>query len=135
MRALLLCCFAAILLCGCFGFKPFQPPPSGNERWRKSGATEPDVTAALLECGYLEPRGRVPGLNVSMSVNDDILGRLCMEKSGFVSDPEDSAEGYCKILRNEPVACQPGTPAPSRDVNKRLSSQFCKRFPCADVCS
>ncbi|GAB2590512.1 hypothetical protein ISP15_17655 [Dyella jejuensis] len=124
----------AIFLNGCLGYKPFQPPPSGSEIWKKEGASEAMVTLALLECGSREPRGRVPGLQETETVNDDVLTRLCMEKSGFTSDSQYSAANFCQMLGNKPTACNPGIVPPTRDVSRRLNSQFCKAFPDADVC-
>ena len=123
-----------VILGGCLGYKPFQPPPPPSESWTKAGTSEADVAAALLECGFPQPRGRVPGRQQEMSLDEDALALLCMERSGFVARYGNSYSSFCRNFKGV-SACQAGTPAPLRDVNKRLSSQFCKRFPHADVCN
>ena len=121
------------MLVGCFGFKPFQPPPDPDKRWRKNGATNTEIVAALLECGMPSPRGPNHKIRVTMTAGDIALYKLCMEHAGFTPDYDDSWEGYCKNFK-EVDSCKPGTLPPTRDINKRLNSQFCKEFPHADVC-
>lgn len=70
----------------------------------------------------------------TMTQNESVLMRLCMEANGFTSNFEDSSKGFCKGWHSPPPACQPGTPAPARDVNMRLSSAFCHAYPKARVC-
>jgi hypothetical protein len=123
-----------VILSGCLGYKPFQPPPNPSESWSKPGVSEAGVTAALLECGFTQPRGRVPGLLEPMSLDDDALGLLCMERSGFVTTQDNSYANFCRNFKGV-ATCKPGMPAPLRDKNKRLNSQFCNKFPRADVCS
>jgi hypothetical protein len=125
--------FFSIALSGCIGFKPFQPPPGPSESWAKAGASEGDVTAALLECGFTQPRGRVPGLQERMTLDEDALALLCMEHSGFTAKYGNSYADFCRNFKGV-EACKAGTTAPRRDVEKRLSSRFCARFPRADVC-
>lgn len=124
---------AAIMLTGCFGFKPFQPPPDPDERWRKPGATNTEIVVALLECGVPNPRGPNHRLRVVMTPDEVALSKLCMENAGFMSDFDDSWEGYCKNFK-EINSCKPGARPPIRDVNKRLNSRFCEMFPRADAC-
>lgn len=134
MKRSLIAFLLAVNLDGCFGYKPFQPPPSPSESWSKAGASETDVASALLECGVAQPRGRVLGLQERMTPDENALALLCMEHSGFLPKYGNSYADYCSNSKDI-SSCQPGTPAPPRDVNKRLNSQFCKRFPHADVCS
>ncbi|MFK2902214.1 hypothetical protein ISP15_17945 [Dyella jejuensis] len=124
---------ATFILIGCFGFKPFQPPPDPDKRWRKPGATDTEIVAALLECGVPTPRGPNIKVRVTMTTDEVALSKLCMEHSGFTSDFDDSWSGYCLKFKDI-NSCGLGTKAPSRDKNKRLNSQFCKSFPNADVC-
>ena len=119
---------------GVSGRQPFQPPPSGEERWHKVGATGDEVTKALLECGDVSPRATRFKGEPTMTQNESVLMRLCMEANGFTSDFEDSSKGFCKGWHSPPPACQPGTPTPARDVNMRLSSAFCHAYPKAHVC-
>lgn len=124
---------AAGLLSGCFGFKPFQPPPDPDQRWKKAGVTNTEVVAALLECGVATPRGPNHQIRIFMTPDEVALSKLCMEHAGFVSDADDSWAGYCKNFK-EIDSCKPGTEAPPRSALMRLNSQFCKTFPNADVC-
>jgi hypothetical protein len=121
------------ILTACFGYKPFQPNPFEYERWSKAGEEETNVRKAMLECGYPSPNG-VRDRMVSMSATPDdvVMMYRCMTNSGYLYD----GKNYDVCGTESGLAsCQPGVPAPSRDVNKRLNSQFCKRFPHADVCS
>jgi hypothetical protein len=121
------------LLAGCFGYEPFQPNPDPDQRWRKTGATNTGIVAALLECGVPDPRGPDHRIRVDRTPDEVALSKLCMENAGFVSDREDSWSGYCKYFKAID-SCRKGTQAPHRDINKRLNSQFCQVFPRADVC-
>lgn len=117
------------------GRQPFQPPPEDQDRWHKAGATNTEVVKALLECGDTSPRAPFSGAP-AMTANEVVLMKLCMQESGFTADYDASAEGYCK---SEPLprstACELGTQAPAREVNKRLSSAFCHFYPRADACA
>jgi hypothetical protein len=121
-------------LSGCLGYKPFQPPPAPSKSWTKGRTSEVDVAAALLECGVIEPRARVPGLKERMSHDETALALLCMEHDGFRAKYGNSYADFCRNFQGTP-SCLPNTLPPKRDVNKRLGSAFCRAFPNADVCS
>lgn len=126
---------AGVAVASLNGREPFQPPPSDEERWHKPGANSTEITSALLECGDVSPRSARFKNEPRMTPNEVVLMNLCMEASGFTSDFEASAIGYCTRLPiSKPAACEPGTPAPARDVSKRLNSAFCNAYPKADVC-
>jgi hypothetical protein len=132
LRVVLL--LASCFLGGCTSYGPFQPPPTPSESWSRIGASEKDVAAALLECGVAEPRGRIPGAVRKMSLDDVALTLLCMEHSGFLARDANSYADFCRNFK-EVSSCSPVTLAPPRDVERRLNSDFCKKFPLADVCS
>jgi hypothetical protein len=134
MKKMTMISVALLFFSGCFGYKPFQPPPDDQDRWRKSGATNTEIVKALLECGDSSPRARFNG-DPGMTPNEIVLSILCMEASGFTSDFDDSAKGFCQGWSDLKLSgCQPGTKAPTRDVNRRLDSAFCHAYPKADVC-
>jgi hypothetical protein len=135
MFARLILTLGALLLAGCVNPQAFQPPPSAEELWHKTGATNDEITKALLECGSVSPRTARFKNEPRMTPNENVLMRLCMEANGFTSDFENSSKGFCKRWSSESLqACRPGTPAPARDPNKRISSEFCHAFPRAKVC-
>jgi hypothetical protein len=136
MRAWTVAVAGAVLLMGCVNPQAFQPPPTDEELWHKAGATSSEITKALLECGDVSPRRSRFNNEPKMTPNEIVLMDLCMAASGFTSNFDDSADGYCKRWPGpKPSACAPGTPAPARDVAKRLNSAFCHAYPKADVCT
>ena len=124
---------AIVFLSGCVNPQAFQPPPENQERWHKTGATNTEIVIALLECGDTSPRAPFRDAP-DMTLNEVVLMKICMEANGFTSDLYGSSQSYCKRLNSPPPACQLGTPAPLRDVNKRLNSVFCRTYVRADVC-
>lgn len=122
------------MVVGCLGFDPFQPPPSAFERWNKLGFTEFDIKLAMLECGYPSPYGERGGniVDAVVSSNDAVLMHLCMKGDGFYY--EDGRGDICDGWHEVPQACHVATPVPVRNVDRRLNSPFCQRFPDADLC-
>jgi hypothetical protein len=53
--------FVALGVGGCFGYKPFQPPPYLSESWEKSGVSENQVLASLLDVDLLSRLDVFPG--------------------------------------------------------------------------
>jgi hypothetical protein len=126
----------ALLLSGCLGYKPFQPPPYDEERWRKSGLSNDEVVKALLECGFKTPRGRLLHRGEGeMTLNEVASSIGCMEKNGFISNYEDSWVAYCRAVQDQRLpACLDRSLIFHRDVNRRLNSDFCHDFPKSNVC-
>lgn len=60
MKRVLMIMPALIVLSGCFGYQPFQPPPDDQDLWKKDGATNTDIVKALLERGNRQPRAALP---------------------------------------------------------------------------
>ena len=128
VKKIVLMTITTVFLDGCFGFKPFQPPPYEYENWDKLGATEADVGKALLECGL----GPINNKKYLFTLNDAALASLCMEAEGFrwkLKEPWRHL--FC--FDGAP-ACRPGTPAPLRDPNKRFNSVYCHDFPRSSAC-
>lgn len=133
MRKRIMVMTGSLLLASCVNPMAFQPPPDEQDLWHKAGSSNTEIVKALLECGDTSPRARF-NTDPGMTRNETALMLLCMEASGFTSDFDHSSKGFCKSLQSQPWACQGDTPAPSRDVNRRLNSAFCHAYPKADVC-
>jgi hypothetical protein len=119
-------------LCGCFGFRPFQPPPDEYEVWDRANSDEEDVRKSLLDCGYPSPFNSG---KYEFSRNDYVLANLCMERLGFVYDSDMTWRGVCVPRGGESIpACAAGVEPPSPDPRKRLSSPFCQQFSKARIC-
>ncbi|MFZ3088594.1 MAG: hypothetical protein WA123_11075 [Methylotenera sp.] len=108
----------AYSLIGCV--RGFQPPPPEHETWRKQGANSLEVKKVLLECGWYSPRG----INPYESTNQEIAQwDRCMKNSGFVN-----SSYFCEGLHNLPPSCQPDAIIPTRSVERRLNSAYCKGY-------
>ena len=121
-----------LTLSGCLK-SSFKPIPPYYQLWSKPGASPLNVKVALLECGWPSPSPSGYGADVaSMSANDKTLADLCMEKSGFIS--KDPFNGYRQSRTcNAPwtakfPACQPDAVIPTRSVERRLNSEYCKTW-------
>ena len=85
---------------GCFGIKPFQPPPAEYESWEKSGVSDPEVRRTLLACGYPNPYG----FDRDYIPNDVAIAEQCMFSRGFRRN--DSYKGICAVPnRRDLPAC------------------------------
>lgn len=123
--------FLSVSLLGCAnqpGWKPFSPPPEAYERWRKAGADHIQIQAALLECGLPAPfSGTKFFKDVPYKESLELYARttLCMDKSGFELLPGLSV--YCEAIPSL-KSCRPENSSliPSRSVERRLNSAFCK---------
>lgn len=132
----------AVFLTGCIT-KIDQPPPAGWTYHTGNGATQKEIEAAYLECGF-----PVPGDFRQFS--NDLLVRLgvgdvhkqyaalaeqeyCLRNAGFpmggLRDPCET--DYAK--NNYPV-CQPGAVIPRRSIENRLNSPYCNIYPKAAIC-
>lgn len=128
-KVFVLSCF---LMTGCIK-SSFQPIPPLYMLWVKSGASHLDVKMALMECGWPSPNPSGYGQDTAdMSPNDRALTNLCMEKSGFAT--KDPFNGYKLIPTCEQPyqvkypACQPNAIIPTRSVERRLNSAYCKGY-------
>ena len=90
-------------LTGCFGWKPFQPPPPTFTQWTKDGVTAEGVKQALRQCGYIDIFGY--GGDKDSSINDHAQRQNCMFKNGFKY--KGGYRGLCaEIERKHLPACQ-----------------------------
>lgn len=117
----------------------FQPIPPLFMLWKKPGATQLEVKMALLECGKPSPNPTGYGAEVAnISPNERVLADLCMEKSGFVTQDPFSAYKVvptCKQSYHASFpACQPDAIIPTRSVERRLNSWYCKLKTDHDYC-
>ncbi|MCD6027635.1 MAG: hypothetical protein K0R08_2154 [Solimicrobium sp.] len=65
-------------LSGCFGKKPFQPPPLEYQQWVKVGVSADTIKQIMLECGFDNSHG-----NAKMDDNSYAKAQNCMIKKGF----------------------------------------------------
>lgn len=131
-KKLCLVVLCPIWITGCH-FRPFQPSPDMYKYWSKSGQSDLAIKKAMLECGF-------PGIYdwptwATSDKNEDALMYRCMERSGFtyLGDQNSFCDGWHKDTK--PFTCDESVPAPERDISKRINSEFCHRYPRADVCS
>jgi hypothetical protein len=119
-------------LAGCFGSKPFQPPPDEFEMWNKPGVGPAFIKRYLLECGYPSP---INAGKYEFSINNYVLGNLCMERLGFCYKSDVPWRSICKSKNGmDAPACSGSATVSTHDRQGRVSSPFCKDFPGADVC-
>ena len=57
-----------------------QPLPDLYKSWKKDGASDNDVKAALLSCGYKDP---YTGIVSNISLNTRAGYSLCMQNKGY----------------------------------------------------
>ncbi len=102
------------------------PPRPAYLDWTKTGSTVLDVKKIILECGWPSPDPWLSQIEAAgMTINDQVLSRLCMIRSGFVSrDSRDMKIYYCIDDPTLP-ACQPGAIIPTPSVERRLNSWWC----------
>lgn len=104
------------------------------------GVSEDQIRPALLECGHNVPGDfrefSKPGgsgfLLPMMSFNDLMLVVKCMQNAGFT----DSKFGdTCKHPNAKTLsACKPDAAIPTRSVENRLNSPYCKAYPKTRLC-
>ena len=141
-----------ILVSGCLGFEPFQPPPDLYKTWEKKGEDDVGIKKALMECGYPNPFGD----KMSDDPNESATRFMCMRHDGFRNSNRDwkglgdtdasRLRSVCSLAigpfvkgrasRYERLpACEPGAPVRRRDVDRRMNGPFCASYPKADVCT
>lgn len=125
--------FTIILIAGCRS--AFKPPPYNYERYHKPGTTETDTMKVLLECGAIDPLGDLrlnPDESYQMKIERAAFAEICMANDGFMLI---RGRSLCKGIPTL-QACKPENAhlIPSRDINRRLNSPYCKSYPKARAC-
>ena len=113
---------------GCTPLGGFKPTPSEFENWTKRRTSVLEVKKALLECGVIVLSHYQPiiveGKTIRQDQNSYLLGHRCMLSSGFEYIGEF---GACKYKLDQSLsACQPDAIVPTRSVERRLNSYYCK---------
>ena len=127
----------SLALLGCTPFGGFKSIPDTYLLYRKNGSSDFETQKALLECGYANPYSGVPDWSNDVGYEgyyeQEPLRRGCMLKDGFVDKLNN--DSLCKHpnYRLTP-ACQPDAVIPTRSIERRLNSVFCKQYPRAQVC-
>ena len=139
--------FSSIFLCGilvgCPG--PLNNPAAWANSFARNGATVSEVRVALLECGanvpgdemeYRTPDGKIfpPAFKEYESV---LIGK-CMKNSGFSYNDDRVCAGGVDISGKLviPPACKSDGEKliPTRSIENRLNSLYCKSYPKTDIC-
>lgn len=127
-------------LSGC-GIKNIdKPPPPWWENFSGNGASEKEIRKALLECGSNLPgeSREIPGNIPDNEFNETVLIKKCMQASGFRL--KQSPDVYCHPNRKDPKtgepypACSPDAIVPTRSIETRLNSPYCKLYPNSSFC-
>jgi len=151
MRFCLLVICLSLSGCELFGgrsFGGFRDVPDYWTDFTGNGVSVTQIKTALLECGMDTPSSQVHLKSDQirymrrngMEIPDDLKAaelprpdlsavEECMFKSGF----EVKARNCLSGINKSPV-CQPGGVIPSRSVERRLNSPYCKEYPESRFC-
>lgn len=112
-----------------------KPGPELYEQWNKKGVSVLEVKEAMLECGYPNVfSGSLGGGFPDKVLNIYALAEQCMRNHGFVYSGRFGTTCEYKPTQYLP-ACQLNAVIPTRSVERRLNSPFCKKYPQADACT
>jgi len=118
-----------------------EPITYEYEEWTKGKASEIEIVKALLECGYPEAYPgsvyRKTKINPYEKIGEKerVVIHKCMKKAGFIfHEGTQNKSGYSSTIRI--LNKYPSYPSviPSRDINKRLKSPYCKAYPNSRPC-
>lgn len=123
-----------VLFCGCTPFGGFKAPPNIYKLYQKKNISVFETQKALLECGYEDVYlGGYPRNSSEEYHKQWPLRHNCMVKDGFVYTLSNTPPCEQPATKNY-SACQPDAVIPTRSVERRLNSVFCKQYPRAQVC-
>lgn len=100
MRILTTLLCLSIALTGCFGGKPFQPPPPIYTTWIKNGVSQEEVKHAMRDCGYIDLYGY--GGDRSATIEDRVIREKCMFAHGYRH--KSGFQGICSLSNTENIA-------------------------------
>jgi hypothetical protein len=127
VRILPFCSLLTLSACQVLNPNFYKPGPSWFQHFVKPGVSDNDVMRAMLECGAPSPIG----VNANDSREAIVLTERCMIEDGFsyVNGPPT-----CVWSKDEYRACLADAVIPKRDLQRRLSSQFCKTNSTWKIC-
>ncbi|MEQ1527434.1 MAG: hypothetical protein ABL911_11910 [Gallionella sp.] len=143
MSRVLLVVSLALSLVACFSMSPRADEWTF---WKSDRAMrENDVLRVMLECGhrmyadaYEYDEARRNPVSHMTYLGREVLTDRCMEKEGFryTSEIGTTCKGgrYSRAYPELPECQLPIEQIPSRDINKRLTSPYCTKFPTAELC-
>jgi hypothetical protein len=135
MKFILAIIVMLIGLCGCIPFGGFKSPPDAFDEWSKPQTSVLEVSKALLECGMVNIHSYplyIKGEPVKQARNENLLAERCMVNAGFIYNGDF---GVCTYKPDQlQPACQPDAIIPSRSVERRLNSPYCKQYPHTFAC-
>jgi hypothetical protein len=95
------------------------------QTWEKPGNNDLDVLKAYLECG-----GNYPYMGSSGIPGEGVFTSICLENAGYTKVAYSERKPVCSKPYNQKYpACQPGAVIPTPSVERRLNSEFCKKYP------
>lgn len=128
---------AMVAATGCLPRDAFAPPPDNYEMWTKPGADDVRTWKDLLECNYPSPFGggaRIEGGN--RTLEEGAGSMICMERLGYSYKEGHRVQRVCDLSGVKGrQACISGAGVPTPDVQRRLSSGYCKKYPQSEACT
>jgi hypothetical protein len=132
--------FLAFLFLGLIGCTNMdRVAPMSWTYYLSDGASESEIRLALLDCGsnvpgdereFFNPGGN--GFQFPPMRSDYMLVVKCMQNAGFSNNEFKNACNH-PTAKNRP-ACKPDAAIPTRSVENRLNSPYCKTYPTTRLC-
>ena len=133
-----------LLFAACTPFGGFKPPPAGWTYYAGSGATQLEIEAAYLECGFPYPgdfwempkelQEKLGFFNNTDKQYAALAERYhCMKNAGF---PIKLIEDPCVVGygRSSWPACELHAKIPKRSMANRINNPYCKIYPQVKIC-
>lgn len=122
-----------ILSSSCSGFMASPPNPDEYERWSKPGVDQITEWKTMLECNFASPFAVAEEFSEGERTDEDVVRAIrCMEAQGFRNDYTFPYCGSAERLRL--LACAPSANIPRPDIETRLNSGYCKKYPQSPAC-
>lgn len=124
----------SLLTTACTPFGGFKPPPPYWQSFSAPKTSPVAVITALMECGYYH-YPEFPGVPIAGQYTPSPKGnfaatQLCMQNSGF----KIKGGSVCKTWAKNDSECQSDAIIPTRSIERRLNSSFCKTYPKHYLC-
>jgi len=135
MIKILLVIITAALVAACLPKNAFAPPPDEYETWIKQGASELDVWKAMLGCGFASPFRVMEAYPGGERSDEQIAASMrCMEGIGYRQYEQGRPSLVCDGWRSRLMACTSDAAVRKPDVDVRLNSGYCKKYPQSRAC-
>lgn len=137
MKSMLLAILLAVCTSSCLPKNAFAPPPDAYEHWLRPGSDDVTTWKHMLECNYPEPFRGGRGIEDGERTFDQVVASMiCMERLGYSYLDEKRVIRVCESPAGwrGSASCLPGAKIPVPDMNRRLNSGYCKRYPQSRAC-